>query len=167
MAQLRFGLISDTHGHLHPRLHKLFSRVHSILHAGDVGDQHVLDELALIAPVHAVAGNCDYVTEALPMRRVVELPFGNAGIAHGHAFPTASVQRLDALCNAFARSKVRLILYGHSHIPQCVQRDGVWIVNPGAACRPRFGTTPSVCVLAWDEQADSFEFATHPLDWKR
>jgi predicted phosphodiesterase len=52
------GLISDTHGMMRPEVFTALSGVDLILHAGDVGDG-VLDELALIAPVHAVSGNTD------------------------------------------------------------------------------------------------------------
>lgn len=55
------GVISDTHGVVRPGVHKVFEEagVSLILHAGDVGGDEVLDELGLIAPVHAVFGNTD------------------------------------------------------------------------------------------------------------
>ena len=45
-----------------------------ILHAGDVGDVRILDELGRIAPVHAVHGNTDWgeVRQRLPRTAVVE-----------------------------------------------------------------------------------------------
>ncbi|MEY3702022.1 MAG: hypothetical protein RI891_1314, partial [Gemmatimonadota bacterium] len=58
-AVVRIGLISDTHGLLRPEVHAAFTGVDRILHAGDVCGDEILDELALIAPVQAVFGNCD------------------------------------------------------------------------------------------------------------
>lgn len=56
---MKLGLISDTHGYLHPRIHDLFSDVDEILHAGDIDSDDVLIELQAIAPVTAVRGNMD------------------------------------------------------------------------------------------------------------
>ena len=53
------GLISDTHGQLRAGVHQALEGVELILHAGDVGGDDILDELALIAPVEAVYGNTD------------------------------------------------------------------------------------------------------------
>ena len=56
---MRLGIISDTHGLLRPEVHEVFKEVDRILHAGDVGDASILEELRLIAPVSAVYGNTD------------------------------------------------------------------------------------------------------------
>ena len=48
------GVISDTHGLLRPDVHTALAGVELILHAGDVGGDEILMELALIAPVRAV-----------------------------------------------------------------------------------------------------------------
>src|SRR5438094_1902815 len=58
------GLLSDTHlpdrlEALPPALFDVFAGVHLILHAGDVGELRVLDELSALAPVVAVHGNDD------------------------------------------------------------------------------------------------------------
>ena len=56
---MKLGLISDTHGFLDPRLPKVFRGVDHILHAGDIGPDHLLAQLESIAPVTAVLGNTD------------------------------------------------------------------------------------------------------------
>ena len=56
---VRIGLISDTHGYLDPAIHSLFLGVNHILHAGDIGDSWIIQELQGIAPVTAVLGNND------------------------------------------------------------------------------------------------------------
>src|ERR1700754_4825643 len=56
---LRIGLISDTHGLVHPRVPELFANVDHIIHAGDVGGAHVLAALRALAPVTYVDGNND------------------------------------------------------------------------------------------------------------
>lgn len=64
------GLISDTHlperrRTLPPALHAIFEGVDLLLHAGDVGELRVLDELGEIAVVVAVHGNDDTLAARL------------------------------------------------------------------------------------------------------
>ena len=59
---LRIGLISDTHipearDELWPQVFDVFKGVDLILHAGDIHDLIVLDQLADIAPLWAARGN--------------------------------------------------------------------------------------------------------------
>ena len=61
---MRVGVVSDTHipsraPAIPPGVFEAFEGVHLILHAGDVSVRAALDELAALAPVHAVAGNID------------------------------------------------------------------------------------------------------------
>lgn len=56
---MKIGILSDTHGYLHPAFKEVFSGCDYILHAGDIGLIHVLRELELIAPTIAVRGNID------------------------------------------------------------------------------------------------------------
>lgn len=165
MATRRFGLMSDTHGSVHPAIFDKFAGVEAILHAGDVGDDHVLTELRLIAAVHAVAGNVDYSTPQLPLVRVVDLPFGKVGIAHGHRYSDDREARVRDLLGTFEPQKVRLVLYGHSHIPHLEVRKGIHIVNPGAASRPRFGVPSYICLLEWEEDHDLLNFQFQSLRW--
>ena len=53
----KIGLLSDTHSYLDDRIKHHLSGVDEIWHAGDVGDEQVLDELEAIAPLRAVYGN--------------------------------------------------------------------------------------------------------------
>lgn len=48
---MKFGVLSDTHGFLDPRIFELFTGVSHILHAGDIGPDSIIIELETIAPV--------------------------------------------------------------------------------------------------------------------
>ena len=63
---------------------EVFRGVDRILHAGDINARRVLDELAEIAPVDAVAGNADLVGHGLPLTRVIEVEGRRIGLVHGH-----------------------------------------------------------------------------------
>ena len=73
------GVIWNTHGRLDRKIVRLFAGVDHILHAGDVGDKNVLRDLERIAPLTAVAGNCDWgidreETEVLVLGSLTFLP---------------------------------------------------------------------------------------------
>src|SRR3954465_8553218 len=69
---LRLAVVADTHSQPHPQAaDPLAARApDAILHAGDIGDLGVLDQLARIAPVHAIRGNIDVTSAGLRLAHV-------------------------------------------------------------------------------------------------
>jgi putative phosphoesterase len=133
------GLISDTHGLVRPEVHTALAGVESILHAGDVGGDAILDELELIAPVRAVYGNTDPPGDPR-LFDSLELRIGEVSIhvSHGHELGSPTPDKL------LARYAADVIVYGHTHKQMLVHADGRWVVNPGAAGPRRFDLLPSV-----------------------
>jgi putative phosphoesterase len=87
----RIGLISDTHMPqrrrvLPPAVFDLFNGADLILHAGDVGELWVLDQLSEIAPVIAVHGNDDTADaqRELPYQQVVAVGGLRILLWHSH-----------------------------------------------------------------------------------
>ncbi|MGH7616444.1 MAG: metallophosphoesterase family protein [Gemmatimonadaceae bacterium] len=144
------GLISDTHGLVRPDVHTALAGVELILHAGDVGDDDILDELEAIAPVRAVRGNTDPPgNPRLPESIDVEIGGVRVHVSHGHEFGTPTPEKL------LARYDADIIVYGHTHKALVVNVDGRWVVNPGAAGPRRFDLMPSVARLVIsDRRAD-------------
>jgi putative phosphoesterase len=136
------GLIADTHGLLRPDVFAALEGVELILHAGDVGGDGILDELALIAPVLAVAGNTDRPDDPrLVPSRVYDAGGTCIHLSHGHELGSPTPEKL------FAQYAEPVIVYGHTH-RQLVSRDGDrWAINPGAAGPRRFNLRPSVARL--------------------
>ena len=133
------GLISDTHGLIRPDVHTALAGVEMILHAGDVGGDDILDELGLIAPVHAVRGNTDPPGDPrLPESVDVEVGGVRIHISHGHELGIPTPERLLAQYDA------DVVMYGHTHKALVVNAGGRWVVNPGAAGPRRFDIIPSV-----------------------
>ena len=133
------GLISDTHGMLRPDVFTAFAGVDLILHAGDVGGDEILDELALIAPVHAVYGNTDApgqprLSEAIE----IEISGVRVHVSHGHEVGSPTPAKL------LARYAADVIVYGHTHRQLITRAGDRWVVNPGAAGARRFDLLPSV-----------------------
>jgi putative phosphoesterase len=136
------GLISDTHGLLRAGVHQALSGVELILHAGDVGGDEILDELALIAPVQAVYGNTDATVDPR-LQASIELTIGGVSIhvSHGHELGSPTPAKL------LERYPADVIVYGHTHQQLITRADGRLVVNPGAAGARRFKLEPSVARL--------------------
>ena len=67
-SAIRIGVIADTHGLFDPAIRRHFRGVDHILHAGDIGDRSVIEQLEQIAPVTAVSGNVDDEPVRIPVR---------------------------------------------------------------------------------------------------
>jgi putative phosphoesterase len=136
------GLISDTHGLVRPEVHTALAGVEVILHAGDVGGREVLDELALIAPVHAVYGNTDPRGDPHLVESLVYEADGLAiHVSHGHEVGSPNPARLAA------RYPEPILVYGHTHRQLITRLGDQLIINPGAAGARRFDLQPSVARL--------------------
>jgi hypothetical protein len=133
------GLIADTHGLVRPDVHTALAGVELILHAGDVGGDDILDELQLIAPVHAVYGNTDPPGQPW-LAESIEMMIGDlhVHVSHGHEVGVPNPAKL------LARYDADVIVYGHTHKQLITRADERWVVNPGAAGPRRFDAMPSV-----------------------
>jgi putative phosphoesterase len=133
------GLVSDTHGLVRPDIFSALDGVELILHAGDVGGEEVLAELATIAPVEAVAGNTDPLgTPGLvtSLERVIDGI--RIHVSHGHEVGRPTPERLLALYSH------DVLVYGHTHRQLITRAGHRLVINPGAAGPRRFSLMPSV-----------------------
>lgn len=126
----RIALISDTHGLLRPEALVFARGADHIIHAGDIGNASILEQLAAIAPVTAVRGNNDKGAwaEAIGDTRFVEIAGVLLYVLHD----------LQELAIDPAAAGVQAVIAGHSHKPVVTRRDGVLYVNPGSAGPRRF-----------------------------
>ena len=124
------GVISDTHGLLRPEAFDALCNCDHILHAGDVGDPHILNVLADIGPVTAIRGNVDTQSWArkLPETEVVEIGGISLYLIH-------DLSQLDLKPEA---AGFRILIHGHSHQPKMEEKSGVLYFNPGSAGPRRF-----------------------------
>lgn len=124
-------------------------RADAILHAGDVTNADLLDELGELAPVHAVLGNNDHeLVGVLPERLQMEI--GGVAVAMVHD-SGARAGRAARLRRWFPQAE--LVVFGHSHDPvNEVGVDGQRLLNPGSATWKRRAPTHT---LATVELADA------------
>jgi putative phosphoesterase len=151
-ASKTVGLISDTHVPARaPRIpkmvFKIFENVDFIVHAGDLVQLDVIDELEQLAPVLAVHGNMDGpdVSGALPKLNTLKIYGWKIGVMHD---PNT----------LFGRGKMREIakqngfnafVYGHTHNASIKWEGQMLYVNPGSPTNPMasFINKPSVGLL--------------------
>ena len=167
-TRFRVAIVSDTHGHLDPRIAKVVERCRIAVHAGDIGSGAVLDALARPGrQVAAVRGNNDVASkwdpgeyrrlEQLPWEAELSLPGGRLAVIHGHQI--ARVERR----HGWLRERypdARVVVYGHTH-RRCIDcGDRPWVVNPGAAGRDRTFGGPSLVVIDVDADAARWRLRT-------
>lgn len=130
-----------------------------ILHAGDVCDPSLLDELKAFAPVTAVFGNCDSwdITEwGASEVATVELGHINVGMIHDSGLAAGRRARMRRLF-----PDARVVVFGHSHLPLVEDEDGLLLLNPGSPTWPRRAPWPSMGMLWID--GDSVEAEIFPV----
>jgi uncharacterized protein len=136
---LRVGLISDTHGLLRPEALAFLRGSDFIVHAGDIGDAGVLDELRRLAPLTAVRGNNDKGPWAKSIAETEVLQVAEVSIYVLHDLAELD---LDPVAAGF-----QVVVSGHSHQPRIEERDGVMYVNPGSSGPRRFKLPIAVAEL--------------------
>jgi uncharacterized protein len=102
-------------------------RADLILHAGDLMDPALLEDLAAYAPTRAVRGNLDPPEAGLP--ETLEFDFGGVRVAMIHDSGTKRGRR-SRMQRRFPEA--RIVVFGHSHIPWLEDQDGLLLLNPGS-----------------------------------
>jgi putative phosphoesterase len=133
---------------LRPEAVKALRGAEVIIHAGDVGDPAILEELRTIAPVYAVRGNIDTGEWAsqLPLSSTVNTAGTTIHVLH-------DVKELKGTA-----PKCDIVVSGHSHKPGQEERGGVLYINPGSAGPRRFRLPITVARLHLEGSQRRVEF---------
>jgi hypothetical protein len=130
----RAVILADTHGRLPEAVLRACRKADRIVHAGDVGSETILPELEALAPLTAVSGNVD-PSDLAPERARAEVGGWRLLVQHivwERGGPSREVRDL------LARQRADLVIFGHTHEPLCVEREGVVFLNPGSCGARRF-----------------------------
>jgi putative phosphoesterase len=131
---MKIGLLSDTHGWIHPRLFDHFSEVDEIWHAGDIGSIETADALAAFKSLRAVYGNIDdsQVRKVYKENLKFKIEEINVWLTHIGGTPGHYDRRVRA---SIYEEPPDLFICGHSHIAKVMfdRKGGFLFINPGAA----------------------------------
>ncbi len=152
-ARVRALVLADTHvsasgsRRLPAAVCAALDDVDVVLHAGDVVEQWVLDELGARVPVHAVLGNNDHTLRgALPDRLELELAGVRVALVHDSGARTGRASRMRRW---FPDADV--VIFGHSHAPLEEWCDGQLLFNPGSSTWKRMAPTHTFGRLVFED----------------
>ena len=144
-SAIRIGVIADTHGLFDPTIRRHFRGVDHILHAGDIGDRSVIEQLEQIAPVTAVSGNVDeYEHSGFPRQIVVRRNGKKIAICHVLYEKGKLTQEAKLWLD---RERPDICVFGHSHRSTIVQYGPTLLFNPGSAGPKRFSLPRGIGLL--------------------
>lgn len=146
---MRIVVLSDTHiprvaQDLPKDIYDAISEADMIIHAGDFVEKEFYDKLKGMKEMAAVCGNMDSVnlSNLLNQKEVVPAGKFRIGLIHGYGAPNDLLQTVKG---EFAG--VDAIVFGHSHVPVNIVKDGILFFNPGSPTDKVFATVNSYGIL--------------------
>lgn len=131
---MRIVVLSDTHmprtaEDLPAGIYEEITKSDMIIHAGDFVEIEILDKLRKLKPTRAVRGNMDSqaIQNQLKEKEIIEIGKFKIGLIHGYGAPTGLI---DTVASEF--TGVDAIVFGHTHSPVNIYKDGVLLFNPGS-----------------------------------
>lgn len=145
----RVAVLSDTHGLFRPEVTAYLQNCDLIIHAGDVGPWHIITELKEFAPVISVRGNCDCGETArhLTLKKYFKLNKHNVLLTH-------DISRLNL---SEEQKKVQIVIHGHTHSFENVQRNNITCLNPGSIGPERYGKRVTMMLLDFGKELEVTE----------
>lgn len=153
---MRIGVISDTHiprqaKEIPKAVFEHFKGVELILHAGDLTNLNVIDELRQITPnVEAVIGNMDPAENqgVLPVKKMINVGTLKIGLIHGWGPPWGIRNRI---WNELKNEAPDIIIFGHTHQPEKATMHNTLFLNPGSPTDRMFTSINSIALLTIED----------------
>ena len=131
---MKIGLLSDSHGWLHPSIAAYFNGCDEIWHAGDIGNIETAMALEAIKPLRAVYGNIDGndIRSRFPRHLRFSAEEADIWITHIGGYPGRYAWSIK---EEIRHNPPDLFICGHSHIVKVVfdKKFNMLTINPGAA----------------------------------
>ncbi|MPW24928.1 YfcE family phosphodiesterase [Alkalibaculum sp. M08DMB] len=127
---MKILVFSDSHGNLNSatKVIEEVKNVDMIFHLGDNVRDALKIEKIVPYPVKYVKGNTD-IGDA-PTELIEEINGSRLLMTHGHKYGIKA--NLHKLYNLAVEKGVKVVLYGHSHVPSREIIGGILFLNPGS-----------------------------------
>lgn len=156
------GILSDTHGVLPKSAIQALVGSDWIIHAGDIGDQRILDRLESIAPIYAVLGNNDFDEYDRSVTRFAYPHIAGVRFLVAHYPEDVQITALTYDNKHASRPLPHVCIHGHTHVSRIMsgREAGLvdYIICPGSTSFPRKGSRPSVAKIIIKEKRVSQAF---------
>lgn len=152
---MKIGIISDTHGYIHPKIFDFFAHCDEVWHAGDMVSTDILEDLGTFTKVRAVFGNCDGWDVRAVCNETEIFDCEEHKVYMKHIVGNPKRYELEAFQQIRA-NKPTIVVAGHSHILQVIkdEKNKFLFINPGAG--GKFGTHLKLTFLRFDINGKEF-----------
>lgn len=141
----RIAIISDTHSLLRDTVRAELDAADIILHAGDITNQSVLNELESYPELHIVRGNNDLAFHWLPDQLRVTIEGVRFLIVHQRVFVPRDITGVD------------VVIFGHTHQFEAFEQNNILFLNPGSCGKRRFDYDISMVRMTVDNGSFQYE----------
>lgn len=132
---MKIGVLSDTHM-MTKYIDKAIPYLNEcdlIIHAGDnFRDSKYIHQMTKVDMI-AVKGNCDF--ENVEDEILFEVENKNILVCHGDKYDVK--YGIDQLQKRAVELKADIVIFGHTHVPLCLNKNGINYINPGSISLPR------------------------------
>jgi putative phosphoesterase len=146
------GVLSDSHGDvdLAKQAVKAMGDIDLVIHAGDFYQDAFCLANQFGVKVHAVVGNCDRCVPG-PHEEILELCGHRIYLTHGHLYSVKQgLLRLDYRVRELG---AEMAIYGHTHMPQNEEVNGIRYLNPGSVAWPRLAGQSTYALMKLEPDA--------------
>lgn len=143
--------VSDNHGNTY-YMEEILSiyedEVENWIHCGD---SELMEDNPLWQQFKTVTGNMDYAP-GFELERIVEYKGYKFLVVHGHKH--AVKRSNDELKRRAKEEGASIVFYGHTHMPQAEEEDGILFINPGSLTQPRDRSVGTYLLMDFDEETN-------------
>lgn len=148
-------IVSDSHG-LEEELAQVIER-----HRGEVdvlihcGDSELTKNNPILREVKTVKGNCD-IGPDFPEEWQETIHGCSVYITHGHLYNVKATY--VPLSYRGEELEADLVCFGHSHVADVFEENGIVYINPGSLRLPKNTNKKTYCICEWTSEGTTVSF---------
>jgi uncharacterized protein len=156
-------IVSDSHGLKEELLaikKKHENEVDLMIHCGD---SELMSHSKELEGFVAVKGNMDLYGRDLPKDAIEQLGDRCIYVTHGHLYDVKMSHM--SLAYRAEETGASIVCFGHSHIAEAYEREGMILINPGSIRLPRGSFEKTYCIL--EIEAEMIKVSYYNLEGHR